>query len=122
MGVAKLNVVDRGARFGEYSFKQTDLSGRIASRLGESDRRARFEQPPLGPFGVQVRELTLPGWLAREAPPDPELSPADVRAGESPLGPCLRFSFGPIPFIYDRLGLRRDAAPASDALEDIADA
>ena len=72
VGIADLNLVDRTQRFGEYTFKPTDLSERIATRLGESDRRAVFVAPPQGPFRARVRELNIPGWLAREAPPDPD--------------------------------------------------
>jgi CRISPR-associated endonuclease/helicase Cas3 len=118
VGIADLNLVDRTQRFGDYSFKRTELSERIAARLGESDRRAVFAAPPLGPFGGRVRELTLPGWLAREAPPDPELIPTEVQTGDG----RARFAFGPLRFVYDRLGLRRDAVPSTDPTEDNADA
>jgi hypothetical protein len=91
----------------------------MAARLGESDRRAQFAEPPLGPFGGVVRELTVPGWLAREAPADPDLAPTEVRSGDAPLGRCVHFSFGPLRFVYDRLGLRRDsdAEPADDVAD-----
>jgi CRISPR-associated endonuclease/helicase Cas3 len=121
-GIADLNVVDRAAHFGDYSFKRTDLQDRIASRLGESDRRAVFPEPPVGPFGGKVRELTLPGWLTRTAPADPDLAPTDVQVGEGPSGATVRFAFGPLRFAYDRLGLRRDGLPSHDPTEDTADA
>lgn len=123
MGLADLNVVDRTERFGTYSFKQTELSERIAARLGESDRRASFgEAPPIGPFGLKVRELTLPGWLCHDAPDDPDLLPTDVQSEGGPLGACVRFAFGPLRFLYDRLGLRRDVELPADSSEDNADA
>ena len=54
--------------------------------------------------------------------PDPELPPTDVQAGPGPFGLRVRFAFGPLRFVYDRLGLRRDASPSTDTTEDIADA
>jgi len=122
MGLAALNVVDRGEQFGDCSFKVTELAERIASRLGESDRRARFAEPPRGPFGSVVRELTLPGWLTREVPADPDLAPSEVRVAEGPRGAEVRFAFGPLRFVYDRLGLRRDDDSTADISKDIADA
>lgn len=122
MGLAALNVVDRTEQFGDYSFKVTELSERIASRLGESDRRARFVDAPQGPFGSVVRELTLPGWLTREVPADPDLAPSEVRVANGPRGAEVQFTFGPLGFIYDRLGLRRDDDSTTDISKDIADA
>jgi CRISPR-associated endonuclease/helicase Cas3 len=123
VGLADLNLVERNRRFGEYSFKRTDLEERIASRLGESDRRAVFAEARPGPFGEVVRELTIPGWLAREAPPDPDLAPSDVRCdlrtSDGPSSHTVRFAFGPLGFVYDRLGLRREEATPGD---DVADA
>jgi CRISPR-associated endonuclease/helicase Cas3 len=121
VGLADLNLVDRTAHFGDYSFKTTELQNeRIASRLGESDRRAVFVEPrPDGPFGERVRELTIPGWLARALPSDPDLAPGDVRPGSDG---AMRFTFGPLRFVYDRLGLRRDDAALADGTEDTADA
>ncbi len=122
LGLAGLNLVDRTERFGDYSFKNTDLAERISARLGESDRRAVFADPPPGPFGSVVRELTLPGWMVRELASDPDLVPSEVRAEPGTPGPSVRFAFGPMRFAYDRLGLRQDRAPSSDPVEDIADA
>jgi len=115
VGLADLNLVDRSAHFGEYSFRTTDVAERIATRLGEGDRRAVFQPPQLGPFGSTVREMTLPAWLTRGAPGDllgdPDLLPSDVRAETGVLGACVRFSFATLPFVYDRLGLRPDRTP-----------
>jgi len=122
IGLAGLNLVDRTARFGEYSFKTSDLSERISARLGESDRRVVFAQPPVGPFATQLRELTLPGWLTRDVPQALELAPSDMRSGEGLLGPTVSFAFGPIRFVYDRLGLRRDDTTSFSETEDLADA
>jgi CRISPR-associated endonuclease/helicase Cas3 len=122
-GLAHLNLVERDQRFGQYSFKRSELEERIAARLGESDRRAVFGEPfPRGPFGEPLRELTLPGWLVREAPPDPDLVPTDVRLEARPAGTATRFLFGPMHFVYDRLGLRRESGRADELDPDQADA
>ncbi len=118
-GLAGLNVVDRARRFGDYSFKTTDLEERISARLGESDRRAVFAEPPGGPFGIATRELSLPGWMVRDSSNDADTAP--VMLGALPGG-GFRFAFGPLRFAYDRLGLRRDDTEPNDPTEDQADA
>lgn len=119
-GIAQLNLVDRTQPFGDYSFKRTDLEERIASRLGESDRRVPFEPASTGPFGLPLRLLNLPGWLARGVPADPDLQATNVSSHFTALGRVTRFRFGEEAFVYDRLGLRRDDTPTPD--EDLADA
>lgn len=119
--LAKLNTVDREARFGDYSFDTAGLDERIASRLGESDRRAVFETPLPGPLGGEIRELTIPGWLAKDIT-DPEVAPAEMSAAVGMLGPAIRFAFGPLRFVYDRLGLRGEDMHTNDSTRDIADA
>ena len=121
-GLADLNLVDRSARFGEYAFSETKLDERVAARLGESDRRAVFIDRPAGPFGNPVVELTIPGWLARDVPPDPDLAPSAVQSADGPLGSALTFAFGPLRLRYDRLGLRGAGAPDFDPTLDLADA
>jgi CRISPR-associated endonuclease/helicase Cas3 len=120
-GIADLNVVERQRPFGEYAYED-DKDRRIATRLGEGDRRAMFASPPLGPFGAVVRELTLPAWFTQDAPgeelADPDLLPRDVRVDTGDYGPCLRFTFATLPFTYDRLGLRGDRPLAPAAAED----
>jgi len=110
VGLADLNVVERDKPFGDYSFKRTDLEEHIAARLGESDRRAVFAEAQVGPFGESVHELTIPGWMAREAPPDPDLAPSIEPTKDG----TISFDFGPLRFVYDRLGLRREEARPDD--------
>lgn len=104
-GVAANNVVDREQRFGNYEFFDNGIAERISARLGESDRRVRFEEPVLGPFGRRVSELTLPGWLVRDVSPDPDLAPTDVVVTET-VPAAFEFGFGNKRFGYGRLGLR----------------
>ena len=121
LGIAALNLVDRDAHFGEYSFRENGLTERIASRLGESDRVAEFDPPFDGPFGPLVRQLNIPGWLAREVAPIPDLSPTHVLTTFLIEERVVRFTFGGPRFVYDRLGLRRDDSgplPPGDSPDD----
>ncbi len=119
VGLAGLNLVERDKRFGTYSFARTELEERIASRLGESTRQVVFSVAPKGPFGTHVHQLNIPGWLAREVPPDPGLEPAGVVEGTGPKGQELRFSLGGVHFVYDRFGLRKeDVATVEDDIAD----
>jgi len=119
-GVAALNVVERHARFGDYSFDKGGLDERIASRLGESDRRATFEQHLAGPFGHSLRELTIPGWLVKDVPSD--AAPIEVEPVTGPGAAALRFTFGSHRFVYDRLGLTEEEGMDDESMRDIADA
>lgn len=120
--VARLNLVDRKARFGDYSFDIAGRDERIASRLGENDRRAIFEAPMPSPFGGEFRELTIPGWLARDIE-EPDVTPTEISVESGSLGPILRFSFGPLRFVYDRMGLRvKEDKDTDESRRDIADA
>lgn len=118
-GVALLNLVERDAHFGDYSFDKGGLDERVASRLGESDRRAIFEQPFAGPFGGELRELRIPGWLVKEVK-ELDVGPTDVETTVGPAGTAVGFAFGTRRFVYDRLGLRD--MTANDSMRDIADA
>jgi CRISPR-associated endonuclease/helicase Cas3 len=121
LGIAALNLVEREAHFGGYSFSDTGLSERVASRLGESDRRIEFERPLKGPFGLLVRHLNIPGWLVHDVAAGPNTAPTDVVASAPPEEQALRFTFGGARFLYDRFGLRRDdGSLQSDS--DVADA
>jgi hypothetical protein len=104
-GLARLNLVDRTQPFGVYEFDDGELAHRIATRLGESDRRIRFPEPFVGPFGKRVRELNVPGWLVRDVPKEPvDREPTDVKGCDG----GATFSFGAKRLRYDRLGLRAD--------------
>lgn len=104
--MARRNLIDWKQPFDECSFLSADLGERIATRLGEQDRLVRFEDPPQGPFGRALRELTLPAWLLRGM--DSELLQETAYVRESGAGRIV-FSLdgkGERPFLYDCLGLR----------------
>lgn len=104
---ASINLVQWTAGFDDSTvlFPQKGLERRIATRLGEDDRRALFDQPVPGPFGAMIPELTLPAHQAREAPAD------TIPTGVIFENCQLRFSFGVSLFSYDRFGLRALPAP-----------
>lgn len=99
-GIAELNLVAREgdeAHFGVYAFE--DAGEKIRSRLGDTDRRIVFEPALPGPFGGPVRELRLPGWMARGVP-------TDAQAHVQPDDDGLLIVLGEARFGYTRLGLR----------------
>jgi CRISPR-associated endonuclease/helicase Cas3 len=97
---AELNLVDWNKPYAEMTFP-TAVNERIQTRLGEGDRRVQFTPPVPGPFGLPVRELSIPAWWAAGVSADEETA-SNVTTQAS----VTRFSFGPKRFIYDRLGLR----------------
>jgi CRISPR-associated endonuclease/helicase Cas3 len=96
----------------DWLFPSGELERRIATRLGEGDRLARFEPAFLGPFSRSVGFLTIPAFFARGAGADERPEVVSVTAG------VVHFRFGGRDFTYDRLGLR----PGAPDLEDDADA
>ena len=71
----------------------------IFTRLGLNDRRVELPEPMLGPFGEQITELRLPGWMAGDLPED--VLPDRVVA----IDGTIRFRLGEREYCYDRLGL-----------------
>jgi CRISPR-associated endonuclease/helicase Cas3 len=115
--MAARNLADWRTPFQECSFPSGDLDRRILTRLGEGDRLAIFAPPVRGPFGVPVRQLTIPAWLARGVEPDAKAE--GVTASDTGIS----FLYGRHRFRYDRLGLRRDSDDDGGAADvDLADA
>ncbi len=111
---AVLNLIARHEAFDTVRFPDKEFGRRISTRLGEGDRRVELPTPVSGPFSVDIRVFTVPAFQSREIPPD--ALPTVTHAA----GGVVRFTVGPTPFVYDRLGLR----PESDAPpeEDLSDA
>jgi len=110
--LADLNLVDWQRPYAERGFP-SEAGVYIKTRLGEGDRRVHFSPAISGPFGMEVREMDVPGWMLAGA--DPELTAAtdvDSRRG------ATQFRIGRHEFTYDRLGLRRDSASRTDGGED----
>lgn len=73
----------------------------IKTRLGLDGRRIELPESLRGPFGVLVREFTLPGWMAGDLRPDAE--PTEISASDGEI----RFHIGEHRYCYNRLGLAR---------------
>ena len=73
------------------------------TRLGLRDRRVVLPQACKSPFGSPVRTLNLPEWMIDPDVKD-DAQPEHVIASAG----TIRFRFGGSPFVYDRLGLRKD--------------
>lgn len=105
---ADLNLVNRSRPYDEMSFPDPRDDGPIVTRLGEGDRRVRFEPRVTGPFGHAVRELLLRATWVRGVPSAIEVA-EDVTTADGVT--CFRF--GTHVFRYDRHGLR----PTTERLE-----
>ena len=106
-----MNLVDRTKPYSETTFSDNDDP--VATRLGQRDRRVRFEQPFTGPFGLMVDELVVRApWVAGIAPSVYTASAVMVYDG------VARFVFGDKAFIYDRHGLRRAKAAPEETADD----
>jgi CRISPR-associated endonuclease Cas3-HD len=58
---ADLNLVDWSTPYGQTAIP-SGVDQRIMTRLGEGDRRVRFQTPLMSPFGQTVGELVLRAW------------------------------------------------------------
>ncbi len=106
--LAELNLVNRTTPYHRMAFPGRE-DERIATRLGEGDRRLRFEPGFAGPFDNRVEEITVPAFWARGA--ESEEEPSDLRVG----GGAAHFTFANRRFVYDRLGFRPEAENPQEA-------
>lgn len=110
--IAELNLVERDKEFGDYAFPSS-LDRHIRTRLGQGDRIIDFtecEPSITSPFGKPINRLAAPAWFVLDAPEDAH--PTEITSEAE----AVRFRFGERNFIYDRMGLRPDAAEL--AIED----
>ena len=97
--IAKLNVLDRTAEFGEAQFPDSDEQ--IMTRLGEEGMILPLDPPPMGPFGSPVSRITLPARWSRG------IGGRDLIATEI-TEDGLIVSVGNWRFRYSRAGLARE--------------
>lgn len=90
--------LDLSAPFGTLRFPDQDNA--ISTRLGTRDRLVDFTPAFPGPFGCAVDRLTIPGWMAGDAPPEDEPIIEKHVEGE------FRFRLGKRHFEYGRWGLQ----------------
>lgn len=75
----------------------------IVTRLGLDDAAVFFQNPPVGPFGVFIEKLTVPGWMLQGK----DFSELDqgIEARQTEFG--FEFSICGKSFRYSRYGLER---------------
>lgn len=106
-GMAGLHVLNRLLPFGTFAL--ASVEEKVTTRLGADDRVidliSKGEVPPLGPFGLPVTTLKMPGRFVKGVPGD-----ANVRnITANPAG--FTFLFGDQSLIYDAMGLRPTPTP-----------
>lgn len=101
MALAAHHRLDMTTTFRDLSFPEDE---KVRTRLGADDRLIRPEAPFVGPFGVVVTQLRIPGWMLTKAGPIPDDATAAVREGAGAEG--VRFTLGAVEFRYDRFGLQ----------------
>ena len=77
----------------------SSLDEEIGTRLGLQDRRLRINPPVEGPFGEQLEEVVIPGWMAGGIGEEIEVVTVEVKEG------ALLLRAGERIFQYDRRGL-----------------
>jgi len=97
--LGKINAIDWCADF--TTPFPTDR--KMPTRLGLADRRVVLTEPARGPFGENIRELKVPGWMVRDLELDDDLKVA-VDATDD----AFRFALGEAVFRYSRLGLEKE--------------
>lgn len=87
------------------------LDGPARTRLGLDGRKFSLGTTWTSPFGARMTEVTVPGWMLPEGElPDgvEDLATTEGQSG-SPSARAIRFSVAARRFVYDRLGLAREA-------------
>jgi CRISPR-associated endonuclease/helicase Cas3 len=99
--------------FGDHANRQADASEDVRVRLGDLDSSLRFEPDVIGPFGLPVDRLTIPGWMARPDPAEKADRPRIIKIepGRITFAWGCRLERGALVkpvFVYDRRGLSID--------------
>ncbi|GJD53526.1 hypothetical protein OPKNFCMD_6302 [Methylobacterium crusticola] len=93
--------LDMAAPFTDLLFPEDE---KVRTRLGADDRLIPPKAPFVGPFGVTITQLRIPGWMLKDAGQLPDDVTVAVREEAGAEG--VRFTLGTVGFRYDRLGLR----------------
>jgi CRISPR-associated endonuclease/helicase Cas3 len=102
--IGGLGLIDRSKHLGDYEFPSGEMSEQLSTRLGEGDRRVVFLEPPTGPFGRRVAEITLTSWMVKQLDTTASEEATDVQTdGDG----GIRFGWGGGEFVYDRWGVRK---------------
>ncbi len=88
--------------FGDSALRFRALDEKLATRLGAEDRRIPLQAPVISPFGQQLFELAVPGWMAKG------IEATELDGSPETDGSILRFRYGGKGYRYTRLGLEFD--------------
>lgn len=91
--------IDFNKPFGESEF--ADDLGKVKTRLGRDDYQIYLPEGMKGPFGYEVKEMTITEWELDEAPDDPNIPSESVH----PVDGGFEFNYYGRRFRYDRFGL-----------------
>ncbi len=100
---AEAGLLSWDEHFGTLSFAELDR--KIRTRLGELDILVSFPDPPTGPFGQPVEDLSIRPYelqLDDDLQLDDQTEPENIVQDDDGFS----FDFSSIRFRYDRLGLR----------------
>lgn len=98
-GHVALRVTDPFSEIGLFP----DQDEKIRTRLGAEGASIRFADPVPGPFGRMIGGITLPAHWSKGIVADEPVRPAPAGDG------TLRFEAGGRPFLYGRLGVKRNS-------------
>jgi CRISPR-associated endonuclease/helicase Cas3 len=107
-------IVDWTEPFAEEAFGHEELDEYAKTRLGGDDFQVDFEDPPRGPFGQPVEQLSLPDWMIGEEAAD-EIDDEATAENVRPTDEGFTFDFAGKTFSYSRTGIHRNGATPSSA-------
>ncbi|MEP6621970.1 MAG: CRISPR-associated helicase Cas3' [bacterium] len=97
VGAASSSVLRKDRDFMEQGLEQGE---HITTRLGADDRVLTLPANTIGPFGVEITRLTVPGWMVRGVDVEATIAVAlTAQPGE------LAFTYGDRRFVYGAHGL-----------------
>jgi CRISPR-associated endonuclease/helicase Cas3 len=99
---ATYGLLNRDLPFGQQRFPEEDQGPRAVTRLGEQDRLVLLDPPVMGPFGVWLRQLKIPGHIACHLEASASITLLEQRDA------MIRFQFGSKVFTYTRMGLEEE--------------
>lgn len=99
---ARSALIPETLAFGDPDLRFRSLDERLSTRLALEDRRIPLQEPVTSPFGQQLFELSIPGWMAKGVEATELNGPVEID------GSALRFCYGSKEYRYTRLGLEFD--------------
>lgn len=72
---ALASLLDIDHSFGDHAMDRSLAAEDVRVRLGILDTAVDIEEDPMGPFGNRINRLTIPGWMAKPDPENPDAAP-----------------------------------------------